>query len=120
MVLSSLLVHLDQYSSSGSKYTGPPLNGEYCPYTIMSYPSATMESHYVSNNPIYIAIGVLLIFGFSGAVFHTYDTLVERRQRKVMRAAVQSHGLLLKSARNATIAERELNDFIAYVIASHP
>jgi hypothetical protein len=117
MVLSSRLEDLDQFSSTNSKYTGLPLNGEYCPYTVMVYPSATMELQYVSNNPIFITIGVLLIFGFSAVVFHIYDTLVERRQRKVMRAAVQSHAQLLKNARKATIAERELNDYIAYVIA---
>jgi hypothetical protein len=78
-----------------------------------------MEAKYVSSNPIYFAVGALLIFAFTSAVFLGYDYTVERRQRKVMSAVVRTHAMLLESARQAAVSERELNDYIAYVRSLH-
>jgi hypothetical protein len=94
MAVSSMLENLEQFSSSNSKYTGPPLNDEYCPYTLITYPSATMEANYVTTNPIYFTVGALLIFGFTSAVFLVYDYMVERRQQKVMSTAVRTNAIV--------------------------
>jgi hypothetical protein len=94
MAVSSMLKNLEQFSSSNSKYTGPPLNDEYCPYTLITYPSAIMEASYVTNNPIYFTVGALLIFGFTSAVFLVYDYMVERRQQKVMSTAVRTNAIV--------------------------
>jgi hypothetical protein len=74
-----------------------------------------MEAMYVNNNPIYLTVGALIIFAFTSAVFVGYDCMVERRQRNVMKTVVRTNALLLENARMAAIAERELNDYIAYV-----
>jgi hypothetical protein len=94
MAISSKLEDLDQFSSSRSKYTGPPINDQYCPYTIVTYPSATIEVQYVSKNPIFFMVGALFIFAFTSSVFLLYDYMVERRQRKVMSTAVRTNAIV--------------------------
>jgi hypothetical protein len=94
MAISSKLEDLDQFSSSRSKYTGPPINDKYCPYTLITYPSATIEAQYVSKNPIYFMVGALCIFAFTLSVFLLYDYMVERRQRKVMSTAKRTNAIV--------------------------
>jgi hypothetical protein len=49
-----------------------------------------MEDAYLTKTPMYTTIVVLATFVFTSLVFFAYDWLVERRQRIVMRKAVQS------------------------------
>ena len=79
---------------SHSKYTGLPLNDQYCPFTFSVYPSGSMEEHYTSNNPIYFTLGAVLIFCFTSAVFLLYDWMVERRQKKVMTTAERTNAIV--------------------------
>jgi hypothetical protein len=117
MAMKSQLSDLEQFSNSHSRYTGPPVNSDYCPYTLITYPSFSLEARYISSKPIYFTIGAILIFAFTSAVFFGYDHMVERRQRKAMKAVARANALMLENARQAATAERELNDFIAYVLS---
>jgi Adenylate and Guanylate cyclase catalytic domain len=91
---SQLNTYLLFHSFLRSKYSGPPLNENYCQFTFVAYPSATMEAQYVTSNPIYFTVGALLIFCFTSSVFLLYDYTVERRQRKVMSTAVRTNAIV--------------------------
>jgi class 3 adenylate cyclase len=67
---------------------------EFCPKTLSVYPSQEMEDDYVTSDPILLTVAALLIFVFTSMVFFLYDWLVERRQKKVMRTAVQSTAIV--------------------------
>ena len=65
-----------------------------CLYNIRVYPSADLESRYITNGP-FLYTGVLaIIFIFTSGVFMFYDCLVERRQRVVMDTAVASSAIV--------------------------
>jgi hypothetical protein len=66
-------------------YTGLPLEGGGCQYTLRLFPSQIMEDDYVTSKPIIFAVCAASIFVFTAIVFFVYDNLVERRQTKVMK-----------------------------------
>ncbi|KAL7564099.1 hypothetical protein ACA910_012376 [Epithemia clementina (nom. ined.)] len=90
----SAIHDLEKYSIRGSSYTGIPVNKDICPFTIRVYPSATMESEYITPQPVIITLVVVGIFIFTSAVFVLYDVCVEKRQRLVMSTAVRSNAIL--------------------------
>jgi class 3 adenylate cyclase len=67
---------------------------DHCEYTISVYPSAQYEEEYETDRAIYSTIVVLLNFVFTSAVFLLYDCFVQRRQRKVNKAAVKSNAIV--------------------------
>jgi hypothetical protein len=73
---------------------GIPLSQGGCPYTFHVYSTEAEESHYVTNDPIIIALSVASVFLFTLLMFFTYDALVERRQRLVLAKATQSTALV--------------------------
>lgn len=75
-------------------YTGRPLYDDFCPYTFRIYPSAEMETHYVTRNPIIYSIVIALVFVFTSIVFIGYDYLVERRQKVVVKSATRADALV--------------------------
>ena len=69
---SSGLFELSSFSVRESKYSGFPVNQDYCPFFVRIFPSATMESTYVTNNPVLFTVGAILIFAFTAFVSGTY------------------------------------------------
>jgi hypothetical protein len=65
-----------------------------CSYSIHIYPSQELEDLYITKNPIFLAVGVGLIFFVTVLLFVMYDYLVERRQRMVMKFALESHAIV--------------------------
>jgi class 3 adenylate cyclase len=53
-----------------------------------------MQDDHVTSEPILLTVAVVLIFVFTSMVFFLYDWLVERRQKKVMKTAVQSSAIV--------------------------
>lgn len=53
-----------------------------------------MKKTYETNRPFIFTAVSILIFGFTSVVFLIYDRLVEKRQRIVLRAAVQSSAVV--------------------------
>jgi hypothetical protein len=53
-----------------------------------------MEDDYTTRDPVLFTVCAVLIFAFSSAVFFVYDSLVEKRQKKVMTTAVQSSAIV--------------------------
>jgi hypothetical protein len=82
----SAILDLAALGNSGSYYTGLPQDNGTCPYFISVYPSQEMRDSYTTNNPIIYAVMAILIFIFTGAYFSIYDSMLEYRQKKVMKS----------------------------------
>jgi Adenylate and Guanylate cyclase catalytic domain len=65
-----------------------------CPLTMQVYPSQQLKAAFATNNALIFAVATLCIFAFTSIVFLVYDHKVERRQHKVMAAAVQSSAIV--------------------------
>jgi class 3 adenylate cyclase len=103
--LPSKLTELGEFAVRESIYSGARLDAEFCPFTLHVYPSDEMKAAHTTNNPIiYTAISVL-IFAFTSMVFLLYDRTVERRQRSVMKTAVESSAIV-SSLFPATVRNR--------------
>jgi signal transduction histidine kinase len=86
-----------------------PLNTEYGRYTLSIYPSQDTQDSYLSNEPMVYTIVVVFALLFTSIVFGCFVLVVERRQRLVMRTA-------LENAHKAAAMERELNLFLAHEV----
>jgi len=71
-------------------------DGMGCRYRVRVFPSQEMANHYLTNMPLYFALGLLSAFLFTALVFVAYDRLVERRQQVVMKTAIQSTSVVSK------------------------
>lgn len=71
-------------------YTAADLNSQYSSYTISIYPSSDTEAEHLSSKPIIYTLAIGITFLLTCLVFYLYDSLVERRQKKVMDKAVKS------------------------------
>eukprot|EP00934_Nitzschia_sp_Nitz4_P000129 Nitzschia sp. Nitz4//scaffold16_size188269//96486//104413//NITZ4_001795-RA/size188269-snap-gene-0.143-mRNA-1//-1//CDS//3329538529//129//frame0 len=85
---------LSDYESGGSVYSGLEVTQDICTYTFQLYPSKTFESKYISSKPVFLTIATVAIFFFTSGVFLLYDFLVERRQKRVMNAAMKSTAIV--------------------------
>eukprot|EP00980_Cylindrotheca_fusiformis_P007889 scaffold1678_cov80-Cylindrotheca_fusiformis.AAC.6 len=57
--------------------------------TMHLYPTEKIESTFRSSKPLYYALAVAAVFGFTILVFLIYDYFVGRRQRKIMKRVFQ-------------------------------
>jgi hypothetical protein len=78
-------------------------------YTIALYPSNGLLETYTTNNPWIYAIVVALIFTCTSLVFILYDYMVQRRQKKVMRSALNANAVV-SSLFPVDVQERLLQD----------
>lgn len=65
-----------------------------CFYNIRIYPSEHFEARYRSNAPINQALTLAGLFLFTFAILVAYDYMVERRQKLVLKSAMQSGKLV--------------------------
>lgn len=65
-----------------------------CTYFVSYFPTGTFKKHFVTNNPEAYRGLVLGIFIFIIGIFWAYDTLVEKRQGKVVDAAAKSDAIV--------------------------
>ena len=103
--ITSDLFHLRSFAVGSSMYSGPPLDEEFCPFSVNVYPSDTFYVEYSSKDPIYFMVGAILIFVFTSAVFGLYDYTVERRQRLVLNKAERA-GAIVSSLFPAQVQEQ--------------
>jgi class 3 adenylate cyclase len=78
-----------RYSTVRSGYKGNE-DTAHCAYRFSVYPTAALESQYITNDPLMYSIAVLCLMAFMSSVFLFYDFLVRRRQAKIMKAAMQT------------------------------
>ncbi|CAB9500856.1 Receptor-type guanylate cyclase gcy [Seminavis robusta] len=90
-------------------YDAVNLNKAFCSYSISLYPSQIMEDVYVTKGPAVYAAAVAGIFLFTLAVLAAFDCLVARRQRIVMKKAVE-RGALVSSLYPKEFTEQLFQD----------
>jgi hypothetical protein len=121
--LSSIDEHSSEEEKPSShdattKMESPPLQGDiltysgvgfdlgYCPYTVRIYPTAEMEHSFYTWQPLMYAMLVVFVLVFTSVIFGVYDSIVERRHRKVAQTAVEStaviHSLVVATATTRT------------------
>jgi hypothetical protein len=121
LMVSSSLSGLTRFSSVGDVYTGPPLNEDFCPYSLHLYASHTMEHKFITSDPTVfasVAVSICEYYPspkitrsaashplflpnvcmcpviFTSIVFLVYDAVIEKRQRKVMLTATRSSAII--------------------------
>jgi len=70
------------------------LSSEYCPYTLIVYPSREMQDSFVVSGQWLSLLAVATVFLIAGLAFYAYDSIVEKRQQIVMDRAVQSTAIV--------------------------
>ena len=84
-----------------------------CHYSIRVYPSEEFEESRYSNKPWAYAVILAALFLFTSSIFLTYDWMVARRQKLVMKSAVQSgklvSSLFPEEVRDRLYEEQERN-----------
>ena len=100
----------DYIANGGAgRYSGVRIGQDLCQYNIRVYPTKDMEDEYVTSTPLILTVGAAIIFVFTSCIFFAYDRYVERRQRLVMRRALQS-GAIVSSLFPAAIRERLMKE----------
>ena len=72
----------------------PEAETNFCGYQVSFFPSSSFKKHYVDNKPDAYRGIVLGVFLFIVGIFWCYDTLIERRQGKVIDAAAKSDAIV--------------------------
>jgi class 3 adenylate cyclase len=70
------------------------LYGTQCRYKLSVYATDEFKATYESNDPIFYAVGVVLVFLFTTMVFLLYACTVQRRQNKVMATATRTNTMM--------------------------
>jgi class 3 adenylate cyclase len=107
--------HLVQSSDFAEKARhGDEFGGDHCGYSLNVYPSKTYRESFESKDPLVFSLIVVGIFLFTILVFSVYDSMVERRQSKVLAAAKRTTdiigSLFPKEVGKRLIEEAEQND----------
>jgi class 3 adenylate cyclase len=92
-----------------TKYTGVPLNADFCVPVVKMYPSTVMLNRFVTSNPFIYSICTCFIFIFTSAVFLIYDSKVERRQKVVLTSAERTNAVVT-SLFPSQVRDQILND----------
>jgi Adenylate and Guanylate cyclase catalytic domain len=75
-------------------FNAADINMAHCRYKLYVYPSQDTEAKYVNSEPITYTLMVAGVFLVTSLIFILYDWLVTRRQRIVMKKAVQSAAIV--------------------------
>jgi hypothetical protein len=63
---------------------------EICSYTVSIYPSQEVENRFTTNQPLWVMVGVLVVFAFTSLMFLLYDAVVQYRQSKLLALATKT------------------------------
>lgn len=72
----------------------PEAEANLCAYKVTFFPSSSFKKHYVDNKPEAYRGIVIGVFLFIVGIFWCYDTLIERRQGRVIDAAAKSDAIV--------------------------
>ena len=89
---------------------------ESCPYTISLYPSSDFESQFKTLAPFVYTSVVVGIFLMAVIVFLLYDFNVQKRHKCVMAKGLAHAHRAAVAEREAAIAEREQNEYLAHEV----
>jgi class 3 adenylate cyclase len=65
-----------------------------CQYTMHIYPSSNFEDHYLTKSPTLYAVIAVAVFCATIILFAVYDFIVERRQRLVLKSAMEARAIV--------------------------
>jgi class 3 adenylate cyclase len=103
------------FSSFGSTKTSTfsqkklHLNKDHCPYSLRIYPLKDLEEEYVTNQPGAYASGIGGVILFISIVSLAYDFFVQRRMKRVLKAAKDSRAIV-SSLFPANVRDRLLQE----------
>lgn len=81
----------DFYNPQDLEMTG---DSDPCVYTMMVYPTQTLEAQYNTMNPLYYSLVVVAIFGFTALAFLIFDCLVTKRQANILSTAKKQNAIV--------------------------
>ena len=73
---------------------GTPLDMAHCRYALRVYPSGEFRDAYMTNKPAIYTIGAVMVILVAIVAFLAYDCVVERRNRIVMKTAVENKAVV--------------------------
>jgi class 3 adenylate cyclase len=73
---------------------GVDLNLDYCPLSMHVYASQEIEDEHVTKWPLYFTLCAAGVFLITAGFFMVYDRIVERRQRVLMKSAIESREMV--------------------------
>jgi class 3 adenylate cyclase len=74
--------------------TAVPLNDDFCPLSLHLYPSKDLHVEHVTGRPTVFAFATFLAFIFVGLVSMTYDCVIQRRTRFILKHAKENRSLV--------------------------
>eukprot|EP00934_Nitzschia_sp_Nitz4_P007763 Nitzschia sp. Nitz4//scaffold37_size175936//118664//127302//NITZ4_002057-RA/size175936-augustus-gene-0.10-mRNA-1//1//CDS//3329549821//7753//frame0 len=77
-----------------STFSGVTINEGYCPISIRIYPTLTMESHFITQKPLYYTVAVVMTFLITVLMIALLSFLQERRHKIVLESAAQSNAVV--------------------------
>ena len=87
-------LYQDQSLTKWMTATANPLDMAYCPYSLSVYPTKQLHDATVNNTPViyaFVVMGTLILVSF---ISMTYDCVLQRRMRRVLKAAKQNRALV--------------------------
>ena len=88
-------LHNIKYDEKATFWTyGNDFDGDGCFYNWTVYPSDDFRAQFKTTNPMVYTATVVLVFAFTALVFVLYDTMVQRRQAKVLSSATRSKAIV--------------------------
>jgi class 3 adenylate cyclase len=74
--------------------TVPPLDEDFCPFSLRIYPSADLQDEHMTPAPVITTICVAVFLLFLGFVANSYDWMVRRRTRRILKSEKQAHAVV--------------------------
>ncbi|CAB9523074.1 Receptor-type guanylate cyclase gcy [Seminavis robusta] len=83
-------------SNLDGRYSGRPINAEFCPFEVTLCPTQEMEGVFVTNNPTIYAVAAAFVFLFliTTIVFLLYAMEITRRQKITLAKALQARNIV--------------------------
>eukprot|EP00934_Nitzschia_sp_Nitz4_P009170 Nitzschia sp. Nitz4//scaffold37_size175936//139425//149009//NITZ4_002062-RA/size175936-snap-gene-0.260-mRNA-1//-1//CDS//3329549836//9160//frame0 len=101
----SMAALLEASDQDIERYSDIEVNTDYCPFMLTVYPTQELYDEYVTDAGKFYVIGVAVVFLITIVFFLLYDFIVEKRQQRTMRRAVQSRAIV-SSLFPAAVRER--------------
>lgn len=81
----------DLYNPKDSLSSG---GAEHCVYTMIMYPTQSLEAESTTMEPLYYSLMVVAIFCFTALAFLFFDCLVTRRQDRIFKTAKKQNAIV--------------------------
>lgn len=87
------------------RFTQVNVNSGYCPFTMTIYPTEDLYNEFITDAPLLYLFAVIAMFALTIVLFLAYDFIIEARQQRAMKRAIQSRAIV-SSLFPAAVRER--------------